>query len=85
MLLREDLSNATNTADELSLLEWEMFAKNKVRRPHLLRAAQVLTKLHGLCFESRNDFALQRKERMEEKRAKTKIKTGLEKKPKMPR
>lgn len=51
----------------------------------MLRAAQVLTKLHGLCFESRNDFALQRKERMEEKRAKTKIKTGLEKKPKMPR
>lgn len=47
-----DLSNITNMADELSLLGWEMCAKNKVRRHHLLRAAQVLTKLHGLCFES---------------------------------
>lgn len=47
-----DLSNATNIADELSLPGWEMCAKNKMRRPHLLRAAQVLTKLHGLCFES---------------------------------
>lgn len=48
----EDLSNATNIADELSLLEREMFVSNKVRRFHLLRAAQGLTELHGLCFES---------------------------------
>lgn len=76
--------NATYIAAELSLLEWEMFAKNKARRPHSLRAAQELTKLHGLCFEGRNDFALQRKEGMEEKRDKTMIKTGLQKSQKYP-
>lgn len=58
--------NATYIAAELSLLEWEMFAKNKARRYHSLRAVQELTKLYGLCFEGRNDFALQRKEGMEE-------------------
>lgn len=70
---------ATYTAAELSLLEWEMLAKNKARRPHSLCVAQGLTKLYGLCFEGRNDFALQRKEGMEEKRDKTMIKTGLQK------
>jgi len=75
---------ATYIAAELSLLEWEMFAKYKARRPHLSRAAQELTKLYGLCFEGWNDFALQRKERMEEKRHKTMIKTGLQNSQKYP-
>lgn len=55
---------ATHTAAELSLLEWEIFAKAKARRSHSLRTAQELAKLYGLCFEARNDFALQRKEGM---------------------
>lgn len=50
----------------------------------MLRVAQELTKLYGLCFEGRNDFALQKKEGMEEKRDKTMIKTGLQKSQKYP-
>lgn len=54
----------TYTAAELSLLEWEIFAKDRARRLHSLRGAQEIAKLYGLCFEGRNDFALQRKEGM---------------------